>query len=126
LQLSALGKLLRELCDPNTDRADNNFLWDWPVFAEGEIGLVMKEVTTPDMVLSIYSTAEDEKVSAVVKKMNLDGEKVLELTLFFNSSINNLTLNSICEKNTLLVVDMKRNEEKQVEKVAKRRKTTSK
>jgi hypothetical protein len=122
LQLSELSKLLNELCEPETERATKNLDWPWPVFKRAEYGKEVKLVETPDMVLSIYSTSAKEKIGSIVKKLNVDGKQLLELTLYFNSSIEELDFNSVCDENTLLVVDMKLIDKAQDENRAKRRK----
>ena len=101
-QRSDLEKRLEELCSGGGSNMD----WSWPSFSGNEFGTV-KTVTTQDMILTIYATKKDDKISTVASAQGVDADKMMDLTLYFNEAIFELEHSSIFTRNTLLVIDMK-------------------
>lgn len=79
-----------------------------------------KFVTTPDMILKIYATCTkaNDIPNDIAKAQDVDIERMTDLTWYFNDDIKQLQPTDRFEKNTLLVIDMKK-----VGTGAKRRKT---
>ena len=88
----------------------------WPSFASNELGNTVKKVVTPDMNLHIYATAADETVHSIARKKKVNEEKLMELTIYFNSSIKTIASSSVFSAHTVLVIDMEVREKNEKKK----------
>ena len=112
---SKLELELDELCTADSE----NVNWAWPVFSEDEYGSC-KFVATPDMTLTIYATKANDRPVDIAKAQGVEIDPMIELCMYFNDGIKELSANDRFEKNTLLVVAVGM---KKAVKGVKRRKT---